>query len=66
MNRNTQQEILLTPFKIISKDYNDLEANGQLTTWENRAKYLNERPPHIDFEINSKVKKVRRLTCGKG
>lgn len=31
VNRNTQQEFLLTPFVIIKNDYHNLEANGQLT-----------------------------------
>ena len=60
VNRNAQQEFLLTPFVIIRNDYHNLEANGELTAWKNRARFLNERPPCVDVEINHKV---RTLCC---
>ena len=39
MNRNAQQEFLLTPFVIIRNHYHNLEVNGELMAWKNRARF---------------------------
>ena len=56
MNRNAQQEFLLTPFIIARNNYHNLEVNGELIVQENRARFLNEHPPYVNIEINHKVR----------